>query len=38
MTLTNVSKKQNPHKCEGFAFVVTETNKPATSLSACNIN
>jgi hypothetical protein len=30
MTLTNVTKKQNPHKCEGFAVVVTETNKPAT--------
>jgi hypothetical protein len=28
MTLTNVHKKQNPHKCEGFAVVVTETNKP----------
>ena len=27
MTLTNVHKKQNPHKCEGFAVVVTETNK-----------
>ena len=33
MTLTNVSKKQNPHKCEGFAVVVTETNKPATFLN-----
>ena len=30
MTLTNIMKKQNPHKCEGFAVVVTETNKPAT--------
>ena len=30
MTLANVMKKQNPHKCEGFAVVVTETNKPAT--------
>jgi hypothetical protein len=27
MTLTNVTKKQNPRKCEGFAVVVTETNK-----------
>ena len=31
MTLTYVSKKQNPHKCEGFAVVATETNKPATN-------
>ena len=27
MTLANIAKKQNPHKCEGFAVVVTETNK-----------
>ena len=31
MTLTNIAIKQNPHKCEGFAVVVTETNKPATN-------
>ena len=28
---TNIDIKQNPHKCGGFAFVVTETNKPVTS-------
>lgn len=33
MTLTNILIKQNPHECEGFAVVVTETNKPATSYS-----
>ena len=32
MNLTNIPIKQNPHKCEGLAVVVTETNKPATLL------
>ena len=31
MTFTNIHIKQNPHKCEDFAVVATETNKPATN-------